>query len=117
MMDQQQKKKLAEKALRILQGRITVITSVLKANLDWFSKRLLEERLIGKERYNPEDHVNTKLESATILYNDCMTMVEINHKKFATVLDILRELPQLEEVVQEMEKDGEYIHRYYGCML
>ena len=103
-----QKRKLAEQAVRILQGRITAVTNVVKANLDRFSKRLLEERLISKDRYNPEDRVNTKLESATILYNDCMTMVEINYKKFAAVLDILRELPQLEEVVQEMEKEGEY---------
>ena len=61
--------------MQILQRRIVAVTDILRANLDHFSDRLLEEGLIGKGRYNPEDHIQTKKESATILYDDCMTVV------------------------------------------
>ena len=97
----------ARMAQSILRKRTVVAIKSVVANLSHFSARLAEECLIAEGRYDPEDLSKTKEVNAAILYNDCMTVVQISPKKLPTVLDILEELPQLREAVLEMKKEGE----------
>ena len=107
MADRDKKKKQRE-AKKILNKHFDTVPLVLQTNPTTFYRHLVRDSLISSDAFDPDDRTMSKAQQATNLYNQCVTVVGITPSKFSTVVDILGEFPQLEEVVDEMIKDGEF---------
>ena len=108
-MSDKGKGKKKKEAKRILQKHIGTVTSVLKANPNNFYLQVAQDLLVHTDAYDPDDKTMNKQQQATHLYKQCMTAVEITPSHFPKVLDILNHYPQLDQVVDEMRKRGEFL--------
>ena len=100
-------KKLGIAAKGILQKHMDTVTSILQANPTRFYSKLAAESLVSTDAYDPGDKTMNKGEHTTTLYIQCMTAVETTPSNFFKVLGILSTYPQLDQVVEEMKKEGE----------
>ena len=107
-MSEKDKGKKKREAKHILQKYIGTVTSVLQANPNKFYLQVAQDMLVDTNAYDPDDKTMNKQQQATHLYKQCMTAVEITPSHFPKVVDILSHYPQLDEVVDEMKKMGEF---------
>ena len=97
----------------ILEKRNVMIISVLKPNPNKFFGLLRQDSLVTTDEYDPDNTPVNKENQATKLFFLCSRRVEIKPSDFSKVLDILSTYSLLDEVVDEMKREGEFL---FICM-